>query len=248
MRKLLFLLLTLVFISCQQDSIQNFDVQGHRGARGVLPENTIEGFIYALESGVSTLEMDVAVSKDNQAVVSHEPYFSYEIATKPNGEFITKEEQYNYNMYQMSYDSIRTFDVGLRPHPRFENQKKQAARKPLLSEVIKLTENYSTKKPFYNIEIKRHPDSDNIYHPNAEEFAELVVKTILQFDIIDRVFIQSFDVESIQDVRKITPEISLVLLVENNLSFEENIDLLGFIPDVYSPDFNVVNPELVSKC
>src|SRR6188474_3759231 len=103
---------------------EGFDIQGHRGCRGLMPENTIPAMIKALDLGVTTLEMDVVISKDNKVVVSHEPWFESEITTKPDGSFIKPGEAMQYNIFQMSYDEVLKYDVGMKTHPRFPQQQK----------------------------------------------------------------------------------------------------------------------------
>ncbi|MBK9689734.1 MAG: hypothetical protein IPO65_19125 [Saprospiraceae bacterium] len=86
---LLFTALSCLSMMCKPEVIKhkNIDIQGHRGCRGLMPENTIAGFLYAIELGVNTLEMDVVVSKDLVVLVSHEPHFNEEITTKPDKTF-----------------------------------------------------------------------------------------------------------------------------------------------------------------
>src|SRR5438105_5285686 len=71
-----------------------FDIEGHRGCRGLMPENTIPAMMKALELGVSTLEMDAVITKDGQVILSHEPFFNHEISTKPNGQYVTEQEEH----------------------------------------------------------------------------------------------------------------------------------------------------------
>ncbi|KAA3625139.1 MAG: glycerophosphodiester phosphodiesterase [Flavobacterium sp.] len=237
---------------------RTIDLQGHRGFRGLMPENTIPGFLKALEIGVSTLEMDLAVSADGQLIVSHEPYFSHEISTDPQGNYISEENELEHNIFKMPYAEIRKYDVGLRTHPRFPEQKKIAAFKPLLNDVILEVERAALQhdhaKPYYNIEIKRYPIGDEIYHPNAQDFAQLVSEVLEKMskdgknDLKERIIIQSFDSESLQAVRKIDPDLRLAFLVENNASAQQNLDVLGFTPEVYSPAYRLVNEELVKFC
>lgn len=106
---LLSALALLVFnVSAQK---KKFDVQGKAGARGIMPENTIEGMLKAIDLGVTTLEMDAVISKDKQVVLSQEPYFNNEISLQPNGKPITLKDQKNYNIYKMDYEEIKKFDV-----------------------------------------------------------------------------------------------------------------------------------------
>ena len=108
------------FFSCQNQNdsasettieMESFDFQGHRGARGLVPENTIPSFLKALEYGVTTLELDVVISKDSQIVLSHEPWFNHSIALQPNGNSISEEKEREFNLYEMTYDEIAQYDV-----------------------------------------------------------------------------------------------------------------------------------------
>jgi len=248
------LVILLGLTNCNNETSmqKSIDLQGHRGCRGLMPENTIPGFLKTLDIGVTTLEMDLVISGDDQVVVSHEPFFSHEISTGPGGEIITKENERSFNMYHMTYDSIAGFDVGLKPHSRFPKQKKIEAVKPLFLDVVKEVEHYVVQKelakPFYNIEIKRNPNYDTIYHPNGRKFAELVLKAVSNSGVKERVVIQSFDPESLQIVRELDAEIPLVLLVENSMSSEQNLDILGFTPAIYSPEHVLANASLVEFC
>ena len=131
-----------------------FDKQGHRGCRGLMPENTIAAMIKALELGVTTLEMDAVITKDNQVILSHEPFFSHDISTKQDGTPVEISEERRFNIFQMTYVETQQFDVGIKPHPRFVQQQRMAAKKPLLSVVIDTVENFcrahSIPAPFYN--------------------------------------------------------------------------------------------------
>jgi len=102
----------------------NFDIQGHRGARGLAPENTIPAFLKALDLGVDTLELDTVVSKDGKLVVSHEPWFSSEISLDTNGQPILPENQKEFNLYKINYAEIKLFDVGSLGNRRFPVQQK----------------------------------------------------------------------------------------------------------------------------
>ena len=90
--------------------IPKFDIQGHRGARGLKPENTVPAFLMALDSGVTTIELDVVITKDKQVVVSHEPWMSSEICLDPTGNVIPRKEELKHNIYQMNYDDVKQYD------------------------------------------------------------------------------------------------------------------------------------------
>lgn len=236
----------------QKSKKKEIEIQGHRGARGLYPENSIMGFIMAVDMGIKTLELDVVISKDKKIVVSHEPWISHEICIKKTGEYITEEDELNYNMYQMTYDEIRKFDCGSKDHPRFPEQIKAITYKPLLRHVVEVVETFSAAhylEPIhYNIETKSLPEGDNVFHPEPREFCKLLYDELKRLNILDRVTIQSFDVRTLQVFRNYYPATKLVLLVENNMGFEDNIAKLGFDPAIYSPNFNLVDEELVADC
>ncbi len=115
---------------------KKFDIDGHRGCRGLMPENTIPAMLKAIDLGVNTLEMDVVITADDKVVVSHEPFFNHEITTLPSGKTFEEKDEKQYNIYRMTYDSVLKYDVGIKPHPRFPLQQKMNVQKPLLSVLI----------------------------------------------------------------------------------------------------------------
>lgn len=231
---------------------QSFDFQGHRGCRGLMPENTIAGFLNALDLGVTTLEMDVVITKDRKVICSHEPWFSHEISQDPNGFAFAEVEEKNHSIYKMTFAETQKYDVGLKPHPRFPDQKNIPATKPLLENVIVESEKHALKQnhllPFYNIETKCLPETDDIFHPSPEVFCDLLMEVIFKTGISERAIVQSFDMRTLQYIHQNHPQIKLALLVENNLRVAENIESLGFTPDIYSPDFILVSDNLIAFC
>jgi glycerophosphoryl diester phosphodiesterase len=231
-----------------------FDYQGHRGCRGLMPENTIPAMLKALELGVTTLETDVVITKDKQPILSHEPIFNHEIATKPNGEIVKETEEQLLNIYQMDYVRVKTFDVGLKPHPRFPLQQKMAVYKPLLADMIDAAEVYAVENkkilPHYNIETKSEEKTDNTYHPLPAEFVELIMQVVNAKKIGNRTTIQSFDPRTLQYMHKHYPAIHTALLIEDfdKRSVEEQIKQLGFSPTMYSPHYSLVTTELLIQC
>lgn len=231
-----------------------FDVQGHRGCRGLMPENTVPAMIKALDLGVTTLEMDVVITKDNKVILSHDPYFSHEITTKPDGSFVTRQEEKELNIFEMNYEQVKRYDVGLKNNPRFAQQEKIAAYKPLLADVFQAVMEYMKTRrrplPEFNIETKTNPATDNIYHPAPDVFVDLLMDQILQNGVQDRVTIQSFDIRTLQYLHQKYPGIKTALLVSlgNQFSFRKQISDLGFTPAIYSPDFRLVTAHLVTTC
>jgi glycerophosphoryl diester phosphodiesterase len=239
----------LLFMVMETGVAQNkfFDLQGHRGARGIKPENTVPAFLSALDYGVTTLELDVVISKDKKVVVSHEPWMSSEICLQPDGSLIPKGEQVKFNIYQMNYDAIKQFDCGSLGNPRFPQQEKLISHKPLLKEVIQAVENqirsFSIYEVDYNIEIKSRTDGDNRYHPSPEEFSDLVYGLIDEYLPWERIVIQSFDVRVLKYFNTKYPHVRLALLIENTKPPEKNLQELGFIPSIYSPYFKLLKKE-----
>ncbi len=229
-----------------------FDVQGHRGARGLSPEDSIPAFRKALYLGVHTLEMDVVISSDEQVVVSHDPHFSATICRMPNGEPISSAEEAELVLFAMHYEEIRCYDCGSSPHPDFPDQDLQPVRKPLLREVIRMAEEhvrrYDRAPVGYNIETKSTPDGDNRLHPPPERFTELLVDVVRERGIADRTTIQSFDPRTLKVARTMAPEIRLSLLVPfDGASLDELLTFLGFTPAIVSPDYRLVDADLVER-
>ena len=257
-----FLLLLVVLLSCEGSKKMmntktdelNFDKQGHRGCRGLMPENTIAAMRTALDLGVTTLEMDVVITKDKKVILSHEQWFGEEITTKPDGTYIGPREERKFNIYWMTYEQVKTFDIGMKPHPRFPQQKKINAVKPLLSDVIdSVNESMKTRRrpfPYYNIETKSNPEFDGVFQPKPDEFIELLMAVIKEKGIEDLVIIQSFDFRTLQYLHQHYPAIKTAMLIEDydKRSLDEQVKALGFVPTIYSPAQELVNEKLVKNC
>jgi len=253
MHKKLFILSAIILLFFQASAQKRkFDVQGKAGARGIMPENTIEGMLKALDLGVNTLEMDAVISKDKQVVLSQEPYFNNEISLLPNGKPISFKDQKNYNIYQMDYEQVKKFDVGSKIHARFPGQMKFKAYKPLLSETIDAVEAYVKEhrlaKPVYSIETKTIKNGDNEFHPEPAEFVELIMDIVNAKKIAKRVIIESFDMRTLQYLHKKYPKVKTSLLIDEKEPFEDYIDKLGFNPTIYSPYSVLVGKGLVDRC
>lgn len=229
-----------------------FDKEGHRGCRGLMPENTIPAMKKAVDIGVTTLEMDAVFTKDGQIILSHEPFFSASITTKPDGTRVTPAEERGLNIYQMTYAETQRYDVGLAVNPGFKDQQKLAATKPLLSAVIDTVEAYTKSNNgtpvFYNIETKTNPKTDNQYHPAPEAFVEKLMAVILAKHIEHRVIIQSFDFRTLQILHTKYPEVRTAALVSDSRGLEAHLKQLGFLPSIYSPHYTLVNQELIEAC
>ncbi len=222
---------------------------GHRGARGIYPENTLEGFLYATALGIEGLELDVVISKDKKVVVSHEPWMNPRTCTKPNNSKVSFLRRKN--LYRMKYGFIREYDCGIRGNPDFPHQKKIPAYKPLLSEVIEKVEAllHSNNLPpvTYLIEIKSKHRTDELLHPPPEEFAELVVNELLRYNINNRVIIQSFDMRPLNSIHAMNKGFKLGMLVRNPRLIRARRRILNFTPDTCGAFYQLVNERWLKR-
>jgi glycerophosphoryl diester phosphodiesterase len=236
----------------QKESIQlPFEWQGHRAARGLAPENTVAACLVALSfPALTTLELDLAVSADQQLIVSHEPWMSSVICSHPDGRPVTAAEEEKIALWSLSSEQIRAYDCGRRKHPLFPAQQVQAAYKPGFVEVLMQADAYcranARELPLFNLEIKSQPAWDGKLTPPVEEFARLVVDQVRQLQIGPRVTIQSFDLRALQAVRRMAPELRLSLLVEDASSLDKQLKGLGFTPEVFSPAYKSLSQALVA--
>ena len=226
---------------------KTLDIQGHRGCRGLHPENSLPAFKKALELKVKTLELDLVISKDHKVIVSHEPFMNHEIALDVFGNEIAPKLETSFNLYAMTYDSIKLYDCGSKKHPRFPFQKNEKVYKPLLIEVIDLAENISNNSIVYNIEIKSKPEYDGIYTPQLQEYVQLVLDVVETKEISKRAVIQSFDIRALEVVNILDPRIRIALLVDENESIGSKLSKLSFIQEIISPYFKLLDQKTVLK-
>ncbi|WP_410332621.1 glycerophosphodiester phosphodiesterase family protein [Rhodohalobacter sp.] len=228
-----------------------FDLQGHRGARGIMPENTIPAFLKAVDLGVDTVEFDVVVTADGKILVSHEPWFNHLFSTKPNGEPVIESEEMDFNIYDMTYQETQQFDVGKRGNPNFPDQQSMEVTKPLMTDAIQAVEEYASKNDLpllhYNIETKSRPEWYGEYVPGPEEFSRLLFEELNELGVLDRVIIQSFDPSTLIAFKQLAPEVRQAMLVSNDELPDMYINLLGYTPDIWSPDYKLLDAESVSE-
>lgn len=246
MYKLVLFLILLLMTACQPDArITDIDYQGHRGARGLYPENSIPGLLKALDFPIRTLEMDVVVSKDSQLVLSHEPWFSAVICNHPDGMAVSEAEAERLKLIELTYQQIKTYDCGSRGNPRFPEQEKIRSHKPSFMDAISNVELQCRKNkrsaPYYNVELKSRPSWYGEYVPEPEQFVKLALQEIDLLEIKDKIILQSFDPAVMNEIHRQDPEITTSFLVENIDGLEANLAKLTFIPDIYSPYFKLLN-------
>ncbi len=228
------------------------DIQGHRGCRGLMPENSMPGFLKAVELGVTTLEMDVVISGDGEIVVSHEPYMSHVICNGPEGKPVSKSEGKGVNIYELTYPEIQKYDCGSRLHPDFPNQQKLSVVKPTLKMVVRSVQRFATENkyavPAFNIELKSNPKDYGVYTPKPEVFAGFVINEIRRLGIEEHTTLQSFDENVLEELFKASSrKFAIAYLVERGKNAEKNLGNLTFIPDIYSPLYTLLTEQSIKQ-
>ena len=220
------------------------DIQGHRGARGLLPENTIPGFVLAIREGADVLEMDLCIAGDGSVIVSHEPWMNHEICRTPQGEDIAEADERTHNLHAMTVAQIQAYDCGTREHPRFPDQTHLPVAKPTLADVVKVTETVPLLDGGalrYNLEIKHRPDLEPTFCPDANAFAQAVVEEVERLGIADRTCIQSFSPAVMEAMHVLRPDMTVAWLVGEPGPVEAQLARLSFAPDIYSPDWKLID-------
>jgi len=220
-----------------------------------MPENTIPAFLKAVDLSVDTIELDVVITEDERILVSHEPWFNHDISTKPDGTPVTEEEEMELNIYEMTFEETQQYDVGKKGHPSYPKQQRMEAKKPLLSEVIRTVENYTEEQGLadvkYNIETKSEPMRYGVYYPYPEKFAQLLNDLLLELDeefgMLERVIIQSFDPATLVEFRQLNPDVTVAMLVANNQTIHHYVNQLGFVPEIWSPNYQLVSSQMIAE-
>lgn len=248
MHKFYFLpsLILVVLINACAFSKQNLniEVQGHRGCRGILPENTLPAFEAAILDDADILEMDLAVTKDGVLVISHDPHINPEICVDAKNRKIEKAPL----IRDLLLSEVKSFDCGVIKNPRFEKQIPMPGTKiPTLSEVFALVRQSTAKnaqKIGFNIETKIFPDHPE-FTVGPQEFTELVVKAFRESGFIERITLQSFDPRVLVLAKAMEPSLKTVLLVEDS-----KIDMIELAKQIgafaVSPDFKLLSRNLVT--
>lgn len=226
-------------------------VIGHRGCRGLLPENTIVSFKEAIRLGVDAIELDVVLSKDLDVVVSHEPFMSKITCLKPDGSEISVAEDQQINLFQMSYKDIKTYDCGLKGNYKFPEQRSLMACKPLLIDAIQECEAYIQKNNKeaidYIIEIKSVVAYYGLFYPQPDRYVDAILRAIDQCNPLGKIILKSFDVNILNEIKKKRPDQKISLLINREESIEEKLNELDFIPEILGPYFELLDREIVQN-
>lgn len=190
------------------------DLQGHRGARGLLPENTLPAFAHALTLGVTTLELDVAVTRDGVIVVSHDTVLNPDITRGPDGQWLKRDDL---AIHALTFAELQQYDVGrIRPGSGYaqrfaQQQAVDGTRMPRLTDVFALARRAGNNRVRFNIETKISPEHPQRTLPPAE-FARALIALIRAEKLESRVTIQSFDWRTLQVAQQEAPQIATVYL------------------------------------
>ena len=189
-------------------------IYGHRGARGDLPENTLESFKYLFENNINAYETDILISKDFIPVITHDFRLDPSFTKDNNGNWIEDE---NIKIFDLTYEELLKFDVGSinklsRYGRRFINQKILENQKiPKLSELLDLSSKNVSDNLLINLEIKSTPDEENLT-PTPEEMVKLVMQEVNKSTLQNKIIVSSFDWRTLTVMKKLYPEISRAYL------------------------------------
>jgi glycerophosphoryl diester phosphodiesterase len=211
---------------------QTIEVHGHRGARGLRPENTLPAFEYAIAQGVDVLELDTGVTKDGVVVVSHDPFLAKPACSGP------REKA---NIHELMFAELRQWDCGAVKNPLFPQQQPvPSTRMPTLDEVFAL----ATKGNFrFNVETKIFAESPQLT-PSPDEFVRLILGVMRKHHLESRVILQSFDFRTLHEMKRQAPEVKLAALYTGPAkSFVEICRDAG--ADMISPEHHLVTAEQV---
>lgn len=204
----------LLALGLAPSALADIDVQGHRGARSVLPENTLVGFKYALEIGVDTLELDLGVTKDHVLVIVHDQIINPDICQYRDGRKIDEPPL----VHSLTLAQIKEFDCGSKTNPRFSLQSpRPGSGIPTLAELFTMvanSEHPNAAKVRFNIETKSNPTRPNA-QPSPEKFVQLVIEQIDKFDLRKRANLQSFDPRTLIAAQHQAPDIPRAILLRD---------------------------------
>ncbi|MFO1310563.1 MAG: glycerophosphodiester phosphodiesterase [Burkholderiales bacterium] len=217
-------LIAVAALACA--SAHAFDLQGHRGTRGLAPENTLAAFRRALDAGVTTLETDLAVTKDGVLVISHDPVLNPDLVRGPDGRWLSSKGP---PIHTLTLEELRRYDVG-RSNPESaygrqwpEQVPADGQRFPTLKEVFALGQGNGVR---FAIETKITPDS-GAETPDPATFAKLVVAAIREAGMSERVSVLSFDWRTLVEVKKLAPGIPTVCITQVSGNFDNVKGLFG---------------------
>lgn len=219
------------------------DVQGHRGARGLLPENTLPAFARALELGVSTLELDVGVTRDGVVVVHHDLYLNSDTTRSVDGKWLEMPGNRAPSIASLTYEQLQTYDVGrLKPNTAYQKRYPDqvavdGTKIPRLRDVLELVKKLGNNTVTISIETKLSPLEPKATLP-PEAFVDAVLKVLAETRMSARTMLQSFDWRALRYAQKVAPYLPTVYLSAQQ-KFLDNIGATDDKPSRWTADFNV---------
>ncbi len=239
----------LILSACMPQKNLHPDIHGHRGCRGLEPENSLPAFLKATELGCDFLEMDVVMSSDGQVIVSHEPWMRHDLCVTPDADSITPQDERTFNLYRMTAKEISRFDCGSLENADFPDQDQRITYKPTLGEVLGVVDEHAlfsgVPPPSFNIEIKSDPALYGTFQPEPRDFALAVLAAIDSLGMTDRCMLQSFDPAILEVLHAERPELPLAFLVEHEGTLDQHLSRLTFIPATYSPHYSMADKALL---
>lgn len=244
--KIIVFLAVMAATSCAfAADIKHIAVHGHRGSRGTMPENTIPAFEAALIAGVDVLELDLVVTKDNVLVVSHDPKVKPGRCLDAEG----KKIKVAVPIIELTIAELKKYDCGSLLNPSFPKQVAvPGTPMPTLDQVFTMVEKSGqelARRVEFNIETKIFPSEPELT-PSPTEFAKLVAESVQRRGMVQRVIVQSFDIRTLKEIKKIAPDIRISQLTSSNL--------LNIVPslkaadvDIWSPNYRWITPETVKE-
>ncbi len=207
-------------------------IYGHRGARGVLPENTLESFQYLFDNNISAYETDILISKDLIPVITHNFHLNPSITKGIHGNWLEDE---NIKIFDLTYDQLSNYDVGSinklsKYGRRFINQKKLESQKiPKLSQLLNLTFQNNPKNLIINLEIKSTPVVENLT-PAPEDMVKLVIDVANQSNLKNHIIYSSFDWNILREIKNYNPDIPRAYLSEKSRNIYDQSPWMDFTP------------------
>lgn len=245
-----------------------FDLQGHRGARGLLPENTPPGWQRALEIGVDTIECDMAITKDGVVVVHHDLWLNPDTTRGPDGQWLVSRGP---AIHDLTFDELQKYDVGrIKPETAYaksfpEQKPVDGTRVPRLSDLFDLVKRSGNEKVGFDCETKVSPLERNATLA-PEEFARRAIAEIREAGMAKRTMVQSFDWRTLQVIQKEAPEIRTMYLTSPSTVAPDKGEvspwLAGFDPQklgsvpkavkaaggaIWAPNQTYLTPELLAE-
>mgnify|MGYP000940576202 CR=1 FL=1 len=241
----------LSLTSCMHKKNLHPDVHGHRGCRGLLPENSIPAFLKAVDLGCDALELDVVITGDGHVLVSHEPWMNSTICLSAEGDEMTPEQGRALNIHAMTLAEVQAHDCGSLPHPDFPEQDDRHAHKPTLREVVETVEEHALltgmPNPTYNVEIKSDPAWYGTYQPQPGPYVQAVIAELDALGIADRTILQSFDPAILEAAHAERSDLTLALLIEESRGLDADLARLSFTPAIYSPHFSLADEAMLDS-